>query len=31
MPPGNSTSISYNVIDVDPLSGRAKVLAHQVK
>jgi prepilin-type N-terminal cleavage/methylation domain-containing protein len=24
-PPGNSTSISYNIIDVDPLTGRAKL------
>src|ERR1035441_1596151 len=24
-PPGNSTNISYNVIDVDPLTGRAKL------
>jgi prepilin-type N-terminal cleavage/methylation domain-containing protein len=29
-PPGNSTSISYNVIDVDPLSGRAKLLTYQI-
>jgi len=29
--PGNSTNISYNIIDVDPLSGRAKVLAHQMQ
>lgn len=29
-PPGNSASISYNVIDVDPLSGRAKLLVHQI-
>ena len=24
-PPGNSTNISYNIIDVDPLTGRAKL------
>jgi len=30
-PPGNSTSVSYNVIDVDPLSGRAKLLSHQIQ
>lgn len=29
-PPGNSSSISYNVIDVDPLSGRAKQLTHHL-
>jgi prepilin-type N-terminal cleavage/methylation domain-containing protein len=29
-PPGNSASISYNVIDVDPLSGRAKLLVHHL-
>jgi len=31
VPPGNSSSISYNIIDVDPLSGRARVLVHQVQ
>jgi len=30
LPAGNSASISYNVIDVDPLSGRAKLLVHQI-
>ncbi len=30
-PSGNSSSIGYNVIDVDPLSGRAKLLAHQLQ
>jgi prepilin-type N-terminal cleavage/methylation domain-containing protein len=30
IPAGNSASISYNVIDVDPLSGRAKLLVHQI-
>jgi prepilin-type N-terminal cleavage/methylation domain-containing protein len=30
-PPGNSTSISYNIIDVDPLSGRARLLVHQIQ
>jgi hypothetical protein len=29
-PPGNSSSISYNIIDVDPLSGRAKLLVHHI-
>ena len=29
-PPGNSASISYNVIDVDPLTGRAKLLVHHI-
>jgi len=29
-PPGNSANISYNVIDVDPLTGRAKVLSHHL-
>ena len=29
-PVGNSSSISYNVIDVDPLSGRARLLVHQI-
>jgi prepilin-type N-terminal cleavage/methylation domain-containing protein len=29
-PPGNSSSISYNVIDIDPLSGRAKLLVHKI-
>ena len=29
-PAGNSTSISYNVIDVDPLSGRAKLMVHHL-
>ena len=30
VPKGNSTSISYNIIDVDPLSGRAKQLVHHI-
>ena len=30
VPAGNSTSISYNVIDIDPLSGRARLLVHQM-
>jgi prepilin-type N-terminal cleavage/methylation domain-containing protein len=30
IPPGNSSSISYNVIDVDPLTGRAKLLVHHI-
>jgi prepilin-type N-terminal cleavage/methylation domain-containing protein len=30
-PPGNSSSISYQVIDVDPLTGRARMLGHQIQ
>ncbi|MGA2246971.1 MAG: prepilin-type N-terminal cleavage/methylation domain-containing protein [Verrucomicrobiota bacterium] len=30
VPAGNSGGISYNVIDVDPLSGRARLLVHQI-
>jgi type II secretory pathway pseudopilin PulG len=30
-PPGNSSSISYNIIDVDPLSGRARLDVYQVQ
>jgi prepilin-type N-terminal cleavage/methylation domain-containing protein len=30
VPAGNSASISYSVIDIDPFSGRAKVLTHQI-
>jgi len=29
-PPGGSSSISYNIVDVDPLSGRARLLVHQI-
>ena len=29
-PPGNSTNVSYNVIDIDPLTGRAKLLVHKI-
>ena len=29
-PAGNSSSISYNVIDVDPLSGRARLMTHHM-
>ena len=29
-PRGNSTSISYNVIDVEPLTGRSKLLLHHI-
>jgi len=28
--PGNSANISYNIIDVDPLSGRAKLMVHHI-
>ena len=31
IPPGNSTNISYNIIDVDPLSGRARLLVHPIQ
>jgi prepilin-type N-terminal cleavage/methylation domain-containing protein len=30
VPPGNSSNISYNIIDVDPLSGRARMMTHQI-
>ena len=30
VPPGNSSSISYNVIDIDPLTGRGKLLLHKI-
>jgi len=30
-PPGNGSSISYNIIDVDPLSGRARLLTHHIQ
>jgi hypothetical protein len=30
VPPGSSSSISYNIIDVDPLSGRARIMSHQI-
>jgi Tfp pilus assembly protein FimT len=30
-PAGNSTGISYNVIDVDPLTGRARLMFYQIK
>jgi prepilin-type N-terminal cleavage/methylation domain-containing protein len=30
-PPGNGTNISYNIIDVDPLSGRARLLVHHIQ
>lgn len=30
-PPGNATSISYNVIDIDPLTGRATLEYHKVQ
>jgi prepilin-type N-terminal cleavage/methylation domain-containing protein len=29
-PPGNSTSISYNVIDVDPISGRSRLMIYHM-
>ena len=30
VPAGNSTGISYNVIDIDAFSGRARLLVHQI-
>ena len=30
VPPGNSSGISYNVIDVDPLTGRPRLLTHPI-
>lgn len=30
-PPGNATNISYNVVHIDPLTGRATLLFHQVQ
>lgn len=30
IPPGNSTNISYNVIDIDPLTGRATSLFYKM-
>ncbi|MGH8022289.1 MAG: prepilin-type N-terminal cleavage/methylation domain-containing protein [Limisphaerales bacterium] len=31
MPPGNSTNISYNVIHIDPLTGRATLEYHKMQ
>jgi prepilin-type N-terminal cleavage/methylation domain-containing protein len=30
-PPGNSTNISYNIIDIDPLTGRAVLQYYQIQ
>ena len=30
-PPGNSTNITYNVVHIDPLTGRATLLYHHVQ
>jgi len=30
-PPGNSTNITFNVLHIDPLTGRATMLYHQVQ
>ena len=30
-PPGNSTNINYNIVHVDPLTGRATLLYHHVQ
>ena len=31
MPPGNSTNIQYNVIHIDPLTGRATLEYHKMQ
>ena len=31
MPPGNTTNISYNVVHIDPLTGRATLLYHKMQ
>jgi prepilin-type N-terminal cleavage/methylation domain-containing protein len=31
IPPGNSASISYNIVDIDPLTGRATLEFHKVQ
>lgn len=31
VPAGNASSIAYNIIDVDPLSGRAKLMVHHIQ
>jgi prepilin-type N-terminal cleavage/methylation domain-containing protein len=31
VPPGNSTNISYRIVDVDPLTGRAVLLYHKMQ
>jgi hypothetical protein len=31
MPPGNTTNISYNVVHIDPLTGRATLLFHKMQ
>jgi prepilin-type N-terminal cleavage/methylation domain-containing protein len=31
MPPGNSTNISYRVVGIDPLTGRATLLYHKMQ
>jgi hypothetical protein len=30
-PPGNSTNITYNLVHIDPLTGRATLLFHHVQ
>jgi len=30
-PSGNGSAISYNIVDVDPLTGRAKLLTHHIQ
>jgi prepilin-type N-terminal cleavage/methylation domain-containing protein len=30
VPPGNSTNISYRIVDIDPLTGRATLLYHKM-
>jgi prepilin-type N-terminal cleavage/methylation domain-containing protein len=31
LPPGNTTNISYNVVHIDPLTGRATLLYHKLQ
>jgi len=30
VPPGNSTNIAYNIVDIDPLTGRATLQLHKI-
>jgi len=31
IPPGNDTNISYNIVDIDPLTGRATLDFFKIK
>ena len=31
MPPGNSTNVGYNIVHIDPLTGRAKLEYHKMQ